>query len=478
MNPVLGSIELAALRAGDPPPTPFTLALPGRAPLVAEQVYRHLPGRRLVFRARADGETLLVKLFFRRRDYRRECAGLELLHAHGVPSPEVRWRHREARAWLLATEFLTDADSLAGRLDDANAQADVGAVLALLGALHRAGLVQRDAHLDNFLIRAGVAHAIDGAGIRRVRGSGALRTNLALLLAQFPPTWDVRLRGLVRSSYGGLDDGTLDNGSVDTGAALLRDWRRARQRRLRAYRRKCVRSCSEFVVERSWYHFTARRRECADGGFLRLLANPELTVAGAPRLKDGNSATVVRAAAATSDLVVKRYNVKDWRHALRRAPRRSRAWVAWQNASTLAHLGVPTASALGLREGRWGPLRRVTYLISEASAGVPLREWAAARGAGAMPAWLDRALVDILAALAAAGLSHGDLKASNFLVEEASQRLLLIDLDAMRLHRSARRALRAQRRDRARFLANWDGALHQHFAGLLAPFSFHRGQES
>lgn len=458
MSSAPASSELVALRAGPPPQTPFTLALPGRELLCVERIYRHLPGRRLVFRARADGETLLVKLFFRRRDYRRECAGLDLLQAHGVPSPEVRWRHREARAWLLATEFLTDADSLAGRLGDANAQADVGAVLALLGALHRAGLVQRDAHLDNFLIRAGVAHAIDGAGIRRANRARVLRANLALLLAQFPPAWDARLRGLLGHYGGRVED-----------AALLRDWHRARARRLRDYRRKCVRSCSEFVVERSWCHFTARRRERTDGGFLRLLANPEPTITGAPRLKDGNSATVVRAAAATSDLVVKRYNVKDWRHALRRAPRRSRAWVAWQNANTLAHLGVPTPRALGLREGRWGPLRRVTYVISEASEGVPLQEWMKTQGGGRLPAWLDRALFDILAALAAAGLSHGDLKASNFLVEDASQRLLLIDLDAMRLHRSTRCALRAQRRDRARFLANWDGTLRQHFAQLLAP---------
>ena len=469
MSSAPGSIELAALHTGQPPPTPFTLALPGREPLCVEQIYRNLPGRRIVFRAQVGGATLLVKLFFRRRDYRRECAGLDLLQERGVPSPAVRWRHQASRAWLLATEFLEGAYSLAGRLEAADAEADVGAVLALLGTLHRSGLIQRDAHLDNFLIRDGVAHAIDGAGIRKAPGAGALRANLALLLAQFPPAWDARLHGLL-GHYGELDDGV----------ALRRDWCRARGRRLRDYRRKCVRSCSEFVVERSCRHFTARRRDCADEGFLGLLADPEPRVAGAPRLKDGNSATVVRVADTASDLVVKRYNVKDWRHALRRAPRRSRAWVSWQNANTLAHLGVPTPRALGLREGRWGPLRWVTYLISEASEGVPLQEWMEARGAGPVPAWLDLALFDILATLAAVGLGHGDLKASNFLVEEAKQRLLLIDLDAMRMHGSQRRQQRALRRDLARFLANWDGALRNHFAQLLAPLDLsgpHRGQE-
>ena len=473
MNGAAASIELAALRARHLPPTPFTLALRGREPLVAEQVYRHLPGRRLGFRARAGGEALLVKLFLRRRDYGRECAGLELLHAHGVPSPAIRWHHRCGGAWLLATEFLPDAYGLAGHLDtadaDADTDADVGAVLALLGALHRAGLIQRDAHLDNFLIRDSVAHAIDGAGIRRVRGARALRANLALLLAQFPPAWDARLRGLL-GHYGGLDDD----------AALRRDWRGARLRRLRDYRRKCVRSCTEFVAERSWRHFAARRRDRGDAGFLELLADPERAVAAAPRLKDGNTATVVRISGAARDLVVKRYNVKDWRHGLRRALRRSRAWTSWQSANLLQHIGVPTPRALGLREVRWGPFRLVTYLITEASAGAPLQEWLPARGAP-VPPWLDRALLATFAALAAAGLSHGDLKASNFLVEEADQRLLLIDLDAVCLHRSERHARRALERDRERFLANWDGALHRHFDQLLAPLALagrQRRQES
>ncbi|MGB5096696.1 MAG: lipopolysaccharide kinase InaA family protein, partial [Porticoccaceae bacterium] len=82
---------------------------------------------------------------------------------------------------------------------------------------------------------------------------------------------------------------------------------------------------------------------------------------------------------------------------------------------------------------------------------------------------LDRALLDIFASLAAARVSHGDLKASNFLVESTRRQLLLIDLDAMRLHRCDWCFRRAQRRDLARLLANWDGAIQRHFENLLAP---------
>ena len=190
---------------------------------------------------------------------------------------------------------------------------------------------------------------------------------------------------------------------------------------------------------------------------------------GAPRLKEGNSATLALVPGKGRDLVIKRYNVKDWRHGLRRAPRPSRAWISWQGANVLAHLGLPTPRALGLREERWGPLRRVAYLITEASEGVPLEAWVNARGEVPVPGWLDQALLELLSALDAAGLSHGDLKASNFLVEESRRRLLLIDLDAMRLHRCRHRQRRARQRDLRRFLANWDGDRHRHFSALLAP---------
>jgi hypothetical protein len=39
----------------------------------------------------------------------------------------------------------------------------------------------------------------------------------------------------------------------------------------------------------------------------------------------------------------------------------------------------------------------------------------------------------------------------------------------MRLHRCGRRFRRAQHRDLARFLDNWDGTIRCHFENLLAP---------
>ena len=457
------NITIAALRAAKVGALgPFRLALENGEVLVGDEIHRHLPGRRLVFGAEWSGDRVLVKLFFRARDHTREGAGLARLHAAGIRAPALRELPRVPGAWLLATEFLPGAQSLTVRIRDrtaSEADADIAATLALLGALHRACLIQADPHHDNFLFAGGAPHVIDGAGIHPAPNENARRANLALFLAQFEPTWDQRLLALL-PAYGTPPPDP---------AALAREVLRARRRRLRDYRAKCLRTCGEFLAERSWNRFIVRRRDCADPRLAELLAAPETGIATGHWLKDGNTASVVRLSDAGSDLVVKRYNIKHWRHGLGRAPRRSRAWVAWQNANLLALLGIPAPPTLALLERRFGPLRRTAYLISAYSPGVPLQDWLRQHGKAGVPDWLDRALLDIFAALAAARISHGDLKASNFLVEATGQRLLLTDLDAMRLHRCGWRFRRAQRRDLARFLANWDGAIRRHFENLLAP---------
>lgn len=441
---------------------PFRLALGNGEFLVGDEIHRHLPGRRLVFSAAWNHSGVLVKLFFRARDQRREHAGLERLHAAGIRAPALLWLHQLPGAWLLATELLPGAQSLAERIRSRaapEAEVDIAATLALLGALHRARLIQTDPHLDNFLFSGGAPHAIDGAGIHPARKTNACRANLALFLAQFEPGWDQRLLALLPA---------YDTPPPDP-AVLAQEVLRARHWRLRDYRAKCLRTCGEFVAERGWNRFVARRRDHADPGLGALLAAPESQLAAGQWLKDGNTASVLRITGRDSDLVVKRYNIKHWRHGLSRALRRSRAWVAWQNANMLALLGVSTPQPLALLEHRLGPLRRSAYLISTYSLGVPLQDWLRQQGEAVVPDWLDRALLDIFAALAAARISHGDLKASNFLVEDTDRRVQLIDLDAMRLHRCGWRFRRARRRDLARFLDNWDSAQRRHFENLLAP---------
>jgi tRNA A-37 threonylcarbamoyl transferase component Bud32 len=112
---------------------------------------------------------------------------------------------------------------------------------------------------------------------------------------------------------------------------------------------------------------------------------------------------------------------------------------------------------VALLERRRGPVRGVAYFVSECVEGpdcrayfesptVPLEE--KRRTATKVAA--------LIHALRAARLSHGDLKATNILLSAAGP--VLIDIDALRAHRSAAALERAHARDLARFMRNWQGS--------------------
>jgi tRNA A-37 threonylcarbamoyl transferase component Bud32 len=65
-----------------------------------------------------------------------------------------------------------------------------------------------------------------------------------------------------------------------------------------------------------------------------------------------------------------------------------------------------------------------------------------------------RQVTDVLAQLALSAISHGDMKATNFILSERGA--VVIDLDAMRKHDTAESFHRAQRRDLRRFMRNWE----------------------
>ena len=73
----------------------------------------------------------------------------------------------------------------------------------------------------------------------------------------------------------------------------------------------------------------------------------------------------------------------------------------------------------------------------------------------------------IIARYYRAGISHGDMKANNFIVTDAG--VTIIDLDPMRAHRRRAALEKALRRDIERFLQNFEGPLRAQLAGVLLP---------
>jgi hypothetical protein len=158
--------------------------------------------------------------------------------------------------------------------------------------------------------------------------------------------------------------------------------------------------------------------------------------------------------------VIKRYNLKGPWHALRRALKpTARFRRAWLNGQRLQFLDIPTARPLALVERRFGPLRGVAYLVME---DLGDRDLGIEVAVGGLTEVRLAQVAALFRALGAAGLTHGDTKASNFLV--TADGVAVIDLDAMHSSvnkslvnkRSVNKSSVSEHPDLTRFLANFD----------------------
>ena len=478
MSESVVTLDAAALRdAGRAPATPFRVILADGHEVIVSRLLRVLPGKRIVGEGQWQGLRVLVKLFVAgasSRHWRQEKAGVDALLCAGILTPELLLATSlPAGGHVLLTRYLDAAQSLA-EVWLAVADSPVGGAAALdvlrpafraLGAMHAAGLVQQDLHLGNFLRCAGELFVIDGDAVRAISpgkpldGQTATR-NLAILLAQLPVAWDSSRDALLDAYRAGGGCCLPDTARLADEVARVRAWR------LKDFLGKTLRDCTLFAVRRSALRFSAVAR--SEGYRLApLLASPDETIARGTLLKDGRTCTVAQVELAGRPLVVKRYNCKNWWHFLERCWRPSRAWHSWREGHRLRFFGISSPEPLAFVEERIGPLRRRAFLVCEYCPGSNLLDLLSP---DCEPAGdVARAIVSLFSTLYALRISHGDLKATNLLFHDG--KVVVIDLDAVRQHRSEGAYARAWQRDRERLLRNWPAscALRQWLDTHLPP---------
>ncbi|MEM9623952.1 MAG: phosphotransferase, partial [Pseudomonadota bacterium] len=424
----------------DAAPLPGTPQLTEHSALLTfAQVARVLPGRRVSGHARVDdGTPYFAKLFYgadARRYWQRELRGAERMVTAGVPCARVQATGATADGggYVVLYEWLQDAVNLR----EFNQQ-EIFAAVEILARLHSANSVQTDVHFNNFVRCGDTVYAVDADGVRAAQLLRQHFNNLAMLLAQRAPWYDTDIADIWRHYAAARGEYVSKMGSADQ---LVQLTQLQRAHRVRRYLQKTQRECTEFVHKRSW-----QRNWLCDRGhwpaLQRFMLFPELFMGEGTPLKLGNSATVVRVEIDGSPYIVKRYNIKNWSHRIRRWFKR-RARLAWRNGHWLAFLGVPTAKPVALLELKWGWFTQVCYLLMPDCGERNLGQLVATDEAAF--AELAPQAIDILCRLQAAQLSHGDLKATNFVIHDGN--LSLIDYDAVQAG--------SIHPDVQRFLANW-----------------------
>ncbi|MCX7627246.1 MAG: lipopolysaccharide kinase InaA family protein [Methylophilaceae bacterium] len=443
--------------------TDFRLPLAKGGELECLEIVRRIPGQRIVCRGLWNGQAVYAKLFIGNgasRHAARDARGARALASQGIATPlllhagAIEGQPGQALIFAAIPDS-RNAEQAWAVADDAQRRRLAAALVDVVAQHHAAGLIQTDLYLRNFLCTENTLYTLDGDGIRvhatAIPWSRAL-PNLALLLSKFAMEDDTEIPSLLRV-YAARRGWAVTAGMQ---AALIAKTAAIRIANARRYARKVLRNCTEVQVIQDSSRFMAVRRDRCDATLSQILDDPDgwLERPDCVRLKNGNTCTVGLVSSGGCKIVIKRYNVKSLRHGLSRLARRTRASLSWSNAHLLGMLGIATAPPLALIERRWGPLRRESYYLSEYVEGQDIGQVLAD------PATPEHRKQEIAARTATLlhklyrlGICHGDLKTDN--LKLAGDQLLLLDLDALRLHRHGPWFERRHARDLKRLLKNW-----------------------
>jgi tRNA A-37 threonylcarbamoyl transferase component Bud32 len=435
--------------------TPFELTL-GSITFHCTEVLRLLPKKRLVLRANNNDQQVVIKLFASEqkgeREINKELRGHALAKAAGVNVPDLVASYTDdLDYYAIAYDFLADTELFSSETARKN-QKHVANVLEMLGKMHNYGIYQQDIHLDNILLKNDKLYLIDLGSVEcEIEGQPLSKSkslkNLSLFVAQFYPLEQTDLIPLIKVYYQSRSWSWNDKEQTYFLNILKTTWKKRKQN----YLKKCFRNCTMTVYGHDFSKEYAFRRDYFQNDVSDFISNIEQLMSEGESLKAGNSATVVKVTYGDKTIVIKRYNIKNIWHFMRRCLRQSRAAVSWRNANLLEFINLPTLKPIGFIEKRKGWFRHTAYFISEYQDSEELLHVYQQR----QPSEGELAQIrTIFELMQQTQISHGDLKAQNLLLDTQNQ-VALIDLDSMQEHLSFSEFEKAFNKDKNRFLQNW-----------------------
>ena len=464
---MINSYNVTQLRnAGKIINLPFCLSLDGSDnTLNCEKLLRIIPGKRVVLLGTWGNHKIVAKLFFKplqiNNHVRREASGIKALLKAGISTPDLLFsgKTKDKGVGVLLFKYIfpsTELGKFWGAVKSVEEKRNlVYKLMVILSKMHKVGIKQLDLHLNNFLVNNNTIYIIDGATIKWDKRGRPLKlhdriNNLALLFAQFTLP-DYSLVCDLYTEY--IKTSGLKN-KKNTFKKLQCQIERWRRWRVRNHIKANFYKYSKLVRRKSFTRFMLCKRPYYTRAMASFLDNPDKIINNPKSLflKKGNSATVIRINIDNHDLVVKRYNIKNFRHRLRRFLRPSRATHSWRSAHLLLMLGIATPMPVAILERRFGYFRGRAYFAYEYIDGLNAIDYFKS---GDLDKELDVAkrIADIFQNLAIAKISHHDMKGTNIIINQRYP--VLVDLDAMCMHISDRRFEHAHKRDKKIFLNNW-----------------------
>ena len=428
---------------------PFQLIIKNTYPegheesLLCKELLRYLPGKRKVFDAVWNDRDVIVKIFsdkFKaKRHLKREWTGLTNLKNRKLDAPEPLFYGRtENSDWAIVTEKIADSSTALEILeyfDNYNQKIEfLTMICKQLAKQHINGVLQKDLHMENFLLADNKIYTLDPGQITFFEGyvpQNKCISQLAILTL-YAPDDNLISRNIIRDEYFKSRGWELNN-AID--ALFHKQIKIQRNKAIKHALKKCLRSSKRHIRIKTENHVAVfdksfyQKSEANE--FINQLDN---FITQEHILKDGNTCFVSRLSWNNHDIVIKRYNHKGFFHSLRHSLKKSRARRVWLNAQKLGMLGIPTAKPLAYIEKKKGFLIWSSYLVTEYMEGSNLYNFLRDESLPEKTrSIITQQLKELLDKLAEHHITHGDLKHSNILITKNGP--ALTDLDSMRTHR-------------------------------------------
>jgi tRNA A-37 threonylcarbamoyl transferase component Bud32 len=444
---------------------PFQIALKDNDEvLICEEIVRVIPGKRIVAFGTWGTKSIVAKLFYEPRNAlrhaQRDAQGIKALLAAGVPTPLLHYqgKSKDRRIHILIFEKI-EGTSLARIWQDCQDEPELIPLMQMvtieIATQHVQGILQHDLHFKNYIVQGKKIFTIDGGDVEIFDTPLSKKEsleNLALFFSQLGVGKD-NLQQALFQVYAKSRGWPLKKQDLIFLEGALNKWT---NKRLENYTKKIMRSCTDFACEESSVQTLIYDREFESAEFLACLKNLDTMISSpaATLMKSGRSSTVVKVSIDNRPFIIKRYNIKNIFHWLRRCLRPSRAIKSWRLGLRLSLLGIATAKPVAVMEKRFLGLRGKSYLLMEFIEGEHSGEYFAGTVRDTDTAATTASkIVAMLENLAKMHLTHGDLKMTNILF--AKQSPILIDLDGMCEHRTAWSFKNAFHKEIKRFMKNW-----------------------
>ncbi|MBX3708523.1 MAG: hypothetical protein KIT56_01380 [Gammaproteobacteria bacterium] len=445
---------------------PFCLKLSDHQIFIGDRVVRMIPKRRMVAFGVWQGKQVVAKLFFdlkhAKRHMEKDITGIKSLQKNKIPTPELLYEGftTDKRVYVLLFERIVEARNLEEIWREKKSIDDVfpilKSVIIEIATQHVLGVLQYDLHLKNFLFTDKTVYTLDGAQIKvfpYLLPKKISMNNLALFLSQLGIDTEKYQEDLFKY-YADARGWSLKQDDLTNLFVLIKKWNDIRWKK---FEKKAYRNSTNFACINCWTRFGVYNRNYVGPDFADFLTHPDSVFSHrtAKRLKTGRSATVVRVTLDQRQYVVKRYNMKNFWHRLRRCLRSTRASSSWRLAQKLDLFDIPTAKPVAFIENRTLGFRGESYYVTEYVSGEHVGDFFMRNFTKyEKTTEMIKRISVLLKCVAKIEVTHGDLKITNILID-SNEQPVLIDLDGAAEHFTLSSLRKAWRKEIARFLENF-----------------------